>query len=72
MNSDLGKAMSKRDYHHRLTVKRNSSEHWKKYKQMKSFLNKEVKRCKCVYYKDLIVRNKHKPAHIISPSLTQL
>ena len=39
---------------------------------MKSFLNKEVKRCKCVYYKDLIARNKHKPAHIISPSLTQL
>lgn len=64
MNPDLSKAMSNRDYYHQLAMKTNSIDHWKKYRQLKSSVKKQVKLCKSSYYKDLITRNKDKPAEL--------
>ena len=46
MSPDLSKAMSNRDYYHRLVMKTNSTDYWKKYRQLKSIVKKQVKSCK--------------------------
>ena len=58
LTSDLTNAMQDRNYHHRKAVKTNSPYHWRMYKKVKAHVNKSIKKCKAVYYQDLINKNK--------------
>ena len=56
--------MSKRDYHYRRAVKSNSPRQWKKYKELKSFVNKGVNKTKSSYFNDMIMKNKDNPSEL--------
>ena len=64
MTSNLRNAMRDRDFHHAKAMKTNSKYHWKMYKKMKNFVNKEVTKCKAEYYSDLINKNKGNPSEL--------
>jgi hypothetical protein len=49
MNSKISEAMQDRDYHHRKAAKSNKTYHWNMYKQLRNFVNKEVKSAKSKY-----------------------
>jgi hypothetical protein len=58
MNSKISEAMQDRDYHHRKAVKSNKTYHWNMYKQLRNFVNKEVKSAKSKHYCELIEQSK--------------
>ena len=58
MNARLSEAMHKRDHYHRKALKSKSGNHWSRYKELRNYVNKEIKRCKSEYYSKLITENK--------------
>lgn len=64
MTPKLSQAMRDRDYYHRRAVKSKSLAHWKTYRKLRLFVNKEVKRCKSEYYQNLIEKNRGNPAEL--------
>ena len=58
LTTDLSKAIQDRDYHHRKAVKSISPFHWMMYKNIKSYVNTNVKKCKDEYYSNLVNTNK--------------
>ena len=54
--------MHKRDHFHRKDLKSKSGNHWSRYKKLRNYVNKEVKRCKSEYYSKLITENKSNPS----------
>lgn len=61
MNTKLREAMRDRDYYHRRATKTSRAGDWEKYRKLKSFVAREVKRNKSEYYRELIDTNKGKP-----------
>ena len=62
MNARLSKAMYKRDHYNRKALKSKSGNHWSRYKELRNYVNKEIKRCKSEYYSKLITGNKSNPS----------
>ena len=61
---DLKQAMRDRDFHHSKAIKTKSSHHWKMYKKLRLYVNKQVRKCKSDYYQDLILKNKGNPTKL--------
>ena len=59
---DLIQSVRNRDFHLKQAHKTNSNYHWKKYREIKNYINKQVKLCKSNYYQNLINVNKDNPA----------
>ena len=62
MNARLSEAMYKRDHYNRKALKSKSGNHWSRYKELRNYVNKEIKRCKSEYYSKLITGNKSNPS----------
>ena len=62
MTPDLIQSMRNRDFHLKQAHKTNSNYHWEKYREVKNYINKQVKLCKSNYYQNLINVNKDNPA----------
>ena len=61
---DLKQAMRDREFHHSKAIKIKSSHHWKMYKKLRLYVNKQVRKCKSDYYQDLILKNKGNPTKL--------
>jgi hypothetical protein len=64
LTSDLKQAMCDRDFHHSKAIKTKSPHHWKMYKKLRLYINKQVRKCKSDYYQDLILKNKGNPSNL--------
>ena len=62
MNAQLSEAMHKRDHYHRKALKTKSGNHWSRYKKLRNYVNREIRRCKSEYYSKLITENKSNPS----------
>ncbi|XP_028403934.1 uncharacterized protein LOC114526522 [Dendronephthya gigantea] len=58
LTTELMDAMRKRDFYRKMAKKSNLQRHWTLYKDLRNFVNSEVKRCKAEYYTRLIDENK--------------
>ena len=50
MTSKIREAMRDRDYHHRKAIKSSSNYHWKMYKKLRNYVNREIKSSKSKFY----------------------
>ena len=58
INVRLSKGMHQRDYYHHKALNSKFSNHWSRHKELKNYVNREVKKCKSEYYSKLITENK--------------
>ena len=64
MTSKLLNLMRERDFHLKHAQKYNLEYHWNTYRDLKNFINEQVKICKSNYYQNLINDNRDKPAEL--------
>ena len=58
INARLSKGMHQRDYYHHQALNSKFSNHWSRLKELKNYVNREVKKCKSEYHSKLITENK--------------
>ena len=64
MTSELLELMRERDFHLKHAQKSNSDYHWNTYRELRNFINQQVKICKSNYYQNLITSNKDNPGEL--------
>ena len=64
MTSELLELMRERDFHLKHAKKSNSDYHWNTYRELRNFINQQVKICKSNYYQNLITSNKDNPGEL--------
>ena len=62
MNVRLSEAIHKRDHCYRKALKSKPGNHWSRFKELRNYVDKEIKRCKSEYYSKLITENKYTPS----------
>ena len=62
--SELLDYMRERDFHLKHAQKYNSEYHWNTYRDLKNFINQQIKICKSNYYQNLINNNRDNPAEL--------
>ena len=59
---ELTKLMRERDFHQKQAHKTNSEYHWVKFRQLRNFINNQIKLAKSKYYRDTINADKDNPS----------
>ena len=59
---ELTKLMRERDFHQKQAHKTNSEYHWVKFRQLRNFINNQIKLAKSKYYRDTINADKYNPS----------
>jgi hypothetical protein len=64
MTFELLELMRESDFHLKHAQKCNSDYHWNTYRELKNFINQQVKICNSNYYQNFITSNKDNPGEL--------
>ena len=64
ITQELTQLMRERDYHQKQAHKTNSDYHWQKFRELRNYINNQIKLAKTKYYQDTVKANKDNPSDL--------